>query len=221
MSEAQLRRVIVDVCKRLHEREYVAANDGNVSARVGKDRFLMTPSGVSKGDVTPGSIILCDMNGRKISGAGKITTEVIMHLTVYRERPDVGGVIHSHAPYATALTVAGVKMDAPVFPEVVVHLGRIPTAPYATPASAEGGRAVAKLIRTYDALLLDRAGTLTAGRDPYEAYFRLERMEHAAQIVFLASLLGRVRTMSKSEINRLVEAVKGHGITAKIAKEKK
>ncbi len=218
MSETKLRRAIAEVCRRMHERQYVAANDGNVSARLGGGRFLMTPSGVSKGDVTPRSIILCDAKGRKLRGAGPITTEVLMHLTVYRERPDVGAVIHSHAPYATALSVAGVRLDAPVFPEVLVHLGCIPTVPYATPASAEGAAAVAKLIRRYDALLLERNGTLTAGRDPYEAYYRLERVEHSAQVVFLARVLGRVRTLTRPQVGRLVKALTRLGIAARIAR---
>ena len=218
MSETELRRVVADVCRRIYEKGFVAANDGNVSARLGGGRFLMTPSGVSKGDVTPGSLLVCDMNGKKLRGKGKLTTETLMHLTVYRERADVGAAIHSHAPYATALTLAGVALDAPVFPEVLVHLGRIPTAAYATPASAEGARAVVKLIRRHDAMLLEGNGTLTAGRDPWDAYYKLERVEHSAMVVFLARLLGRVRRLTKPEIGRLVAALALHGVTARIAK---
>ena len=219
-SEEELREEIAAVCRRIYEKNFVAANDGNVSARLDADRILATPSGVSKGDVTPESLLVCDLEGNKLSGDGKVTSEVLLHLAVYEARSDLDAVVHAHPPYATAVTVAGVSLAEPVLPEVAVTFGKIPTAAYATPASAEGPEVIRELIKDYDAMLLDRHGTLTAGRDPWEAYFRLEKVEHAAQVVFLAHQFGGVRTMSKDEIKRLVVALERHGITAKIARLK-
>jgi len=183
------------------------------------ERILATPSGVSKGDVTPESLLVCDLEGNRLAGDRKVTSEILLHCAVYRERPDVNAVVHTHAPYATAVTVAGVSLEDPVLPEVAVTFGKIPTADYATPASPEGPEVIRKLIRDYDALLLDRHGTLTAGVDPWQAYYRLEKVEHAAQVIFLAHQFGQVRTMNADEIGRLVAALKVHGITAKIASE--
>ena len=215
-SEEKLREEIAAVCRRIYEKNFVAASDGNVTTRLDDERILATPSGVSKGDVTPESLLVCDMEGNRISGDRKVTSEVLLHCAVYRERPDLGAVVHTHAPYATAVTVAGVSLEDPVLPEVAVAFGRIPTADYATPASPEGPEVIRKLIRDYDALLLDRHGTLTAGRDVWEAYFKLEKVEHAAQVIYLARQFGQVRTMTRDEIARLVAALKVHGVTAKI-----
>ncbi|HUW59336.1 MAG TPA: class II aldolase/adducin family protein [Planctomycetota bacterium] len=216
-SEEELRKEIAAVCRRIYAKGFVAANDGNVSARLDAGRILMTPSGMSKGDVTPECLVVCDLAGNKLSGDGKPTSEVLLHLAVYEARSNLNAVVHAHPPYATALTVAGVSLAEPVLPEVAVTFGKIPTAEYATPASPEGPEVIRKLIGRFDAMLLDRHGTLTAGRTVWEAYFRLEKVEHAAQVVFLAHQLGQVRTLTPDEITRLVAALKRHGITAKIA----
>ncbi|HUU42819.1 MAG TPA: class II aldolase/adducin family protein [Planctomycetota bacterium] len=215
-TEEKLREAIADVCRRIYEKGFVAANDGNVTARLDAERILATPSGVSKGDVTPESLLVCDLEGNRLAGDRKVTSEILLHCAVYRERADLAAVVHAHPPYATAITVAGVSLEDPVLPEVAVTFGTIPTADYATPASPEGPEVIRRIIRDHDALLLDRHGTLTAGRDPWEAYFRLEKVEHAAQVIFLAHQLGQVRTMSADEIDRLVAALERHGIAAKI-----
>jgi len=217
-SEEELRDEIAGVCRRICEKGFVAATDGNVSARLDGERLLVTPSRMSKGDVTPDSLVVCDMDGTKLSGERRPTSEVLLHLAVYEEREDVGAVIHSHAPFATALTVAGVSLADPVLPEVAVSFGKIPTTRYATPSSSEGPEVIRELIRDYDAMLLDRHGTLTAGGDPWDAYFKLEKVEHAAQVVFLAHQLGNVRKLTPDEIGRLVAALERHDIIAKIAR---
>jgi L-fuculose-phosphate aldolase len=218
MSETELRIAVADVCRRLHDKGFVASNDGNVTARLEGGRLLVTPSGVSKGDVTPESLLVCDMEGKKLAGEGKVTTEILLHLAVYRDRADVGAAVHAHPIWTTACTVAGVKLDEPVLPEVAVTLGRIPTTRYATPTSQEGPDAIRELIGRHDAIVLDRHGALTVGRTPLEAYFRMEKLEHAAKIVALAQMLGRVQTLTPDEIERLCIAVKRHGVTAKIAR---
>jgi L-fuculose-phosphate aldolase len=216
MSELSLRREIAAVCRRIYDKGFVAATDGNVTARLDSKRILATPSGVSKGDVTPDSLIICDMTGAKLSGPGKTTSEVLLHLAVYKARPDINAVVHAHPPYATALTVAGVSLADPVLPEVVVTFGRICTTKYATPASPEGPRAIRRLIKRCDALLLDRHGALAAGHSPWQAYFRLEKVEHAAHVVFLARQLGRVRKLTRAQVRLIVKATAHHGVAAKI-----
>jgi L-fuculose-phosphate aldolase len=218
MSERRLRNEIAAVCRRIYEKGFVAATDGNVTARLDAKRILATPSGVSKHDVTPQNLIVCDMDGRKLSGVGKPTSELRLHLAVYNERPDLRAAVHAHPPYATALTVAGVSLADPVLPEVLVSLGRISTTEYATPSSAEGPRAIRKLIKICDALLLDRHGALAAGRTPWEAYYRLEKVEHAAQILFLAHELGKVRKLTRAQIRRIVKTASRHGLAARITR---
>ncbi len=216
-SEIELREQISAVCRRIYQKNLVAATDGNVTARIDDETILTTPSGVSKGDVTPGMLLVCSMTGKKLSGEGKVTSEILLHLAVYDRRDDVNSVIHAHPPYATALTVAGVSLEDPVLPEVAVTFGKIPTTEYATPASAEGPEVIQSLIGQHDALLLDRHGALTAGTDPWSAYYKMEKVEHASQIVYLASQLGNVRTMTAEEIDRLIEALRRHGVEAKIS----
>ena len=135
--ERLLRRLVAKVCRALYEKNLVAATDGNVSARLGKDRVLITPSSVSKGDVRPRDLLVCDMQGRRIRGPGVPSLEIQMHLAAYRQRPDIGGVVHAHPPFTTAFILAGREgwLNEPLAPEVVAHLGRIPAVPYFTPGS--------------------------------------------------------------------------------------
>jgi L-fuculose-phosphate aldolase len=215
-SEREIRREIAAVCRRIYEKGLVAATDGNVSVRLDDRRILVTPSGLSKGDVTEQNVILCDRAGKKIAGELDPSSEIRLHLAVYDERSDVRAVVHAHPPVATAFTIAGVTLAEMVIPEVVVTLGTIPTAEYATPASAEGPLVIRKYIHNYDALLLDRHGTLTVGKTPWEAYFKLEKVEHAALIQFLARQMGNVRRLSPDELKRLVSASEQRGVTAKL-----
>ena len=217
MSEKELRRQIAQVCHRIYAKGFVAAKDGNVSARLDAKRILVTPSGLPKGEVTPASLILCDLAGRKIRGRLGVTSELPLHLAVYEQRADVRAAVHAHPPYSTALTVAGVSLADAVLPEVVISLGRICTAKYATPSTSEVPRSVANIIRRCDAVLLERHGVLTVGTDPWDAYYKLEKVEHAAKVVTLARLLGRVKNMSRRELKKLVDTFRRRGVTPKIS----
>jgi L-fuculose-phosphate aldolase len=206
-SEAQAREEIVRVCRLLWERSYVAATDGNVSVRVGPDRLLATPSGLSKGFLQEDQLVLTDLNGASVSegpSALRPSSELRMHCAVYRERPDVLAVVHAHPPMATACTVAGVSLMQPVLPEVLVTLGGIPTARYARPSSAEGAVVIRELIREHDAVLLDHHGTLTVGRSAFEAYLKLEKVENAALVLLAAGQLGGVRDLPPEEAEELL-----------------
>ncbi|MCI0477543.1 MAG: class II aldolase/adducin family protein [Anaerolineales bacterium] len=211
--EHELRQRIVEIGKLMHQKNFVAAGDGNISARLDHERLLVTPSGYSKGFLDPEQLIVVDLNGEKIAPAFgkwrdlKPSSEIRLHLECYRQRADVRAVIHAHPPNAIACTLAGISLAKCVLPEVVYDLGTIPTAPYATPTSAEGPIVVRELIKKYDALMLDRHGSVTVGADVWEAYMRLERVEHSAQVTLAAQqALGKpVSALSDDAIYKLVE----------------
>jgi len=201
-GETDLRREMVQVCHALYHRQLVAAADGNVSARCG-GLFLTTPSGLSKGRVQAADLILVDGSGQVLSGNGRPTSELALHLEVYAQRPQAGAVIHAHPPVATALTIAGVSLAEPILPEVVLTLGAIPTAPYATTGTPALAAAVHDLLPHYDAILLEQHGALTLGRTLWEAFDKMEKVEHTAWIVWLAQQLGQVRQLPPDEVARL------------------
>lgn len=193
------QQALVEVCRRLYNRQLLAATDGNVSLRRG-DSLLVTPSGVNKGFIRPEQILTLDLEGRVVEGEGAPTTEILMHLTVYRRRPDIAAVVHAHPPWATACTIAGVSLEPGVLPEVVLTLGAIPTAPYATTGTPALAAAIRELIREYDAVLLAHHGALTLGRDLEDAVNKMEKVEHAALVVALAHLLGGARPLPAAEV---------------------
>lgn len=213
MTESELRDIICEVGRRMYARNLVAATDGNVSARIGDGLFLCTPSGVSKGYMKPADILVADAQGAKVSGAGKVTSEFFTHLAAYEERPDIGAVVHAHPLTATALTLAGISLEAPVIPEVVVGFGTIPTAPYATPGTREGGEVIRPYIQSGDVLLIHRHGAVTVGLDPLDAYHKMEKLEHAAEMVFATRLLGaEPPALSSDELRRLVACRGPYGV---------
>jgi len=207
-KESKLRSLIAKVCRALYEKNLVAATDGNVSARLGPNRVLITRSSVSKGEVRVRDILVCDMQGRKIRGFGAPSNEIQVHLAAYRQRPDVGAVIHAHPPIASAFTVAGHEawLNEPVLPEVVAHLGRIPAAPYFTPGSRVLADAFAMEIKNHDVVLLMQHGAVAVGRNPWEAYLLMEKLENFAMIVKAARELagaGRIKLLSAREVKEL------------------
>lgn len=190
--ETELRQRICEIGKLMHTKNFVAAGDGNLSVRLDRERVLITPSGFSKGFLDPDQLLVVNLNGEKISPQfGKWrelvpSTETQMHLECYRQRADVQAVIHAHPPLAIACTLAGISLAKCVLPEVLYDLGIIPTTKYATPASGENPIAIRELVKSFDAIVLDRHGTLTVGATLWEAYMRLERVEHSAQVTLAA-----------------------------------
>lgn len=202
---------MIEIGKLMHQKGFVAAADGNLSIRLDRERVLVTPSGFSKGFLDVEQLLVVDMTGAKISpsfGKGrdlKPSSEIRIHLECYRQRADVHAVIHAHPPMTIACTLAGVSLAKCVLPEVLYDLGTIPTAPYATPASPEGPIVVRELVKQYDALVLDRHGTVTVGATLWEAYMRLERVEHSAQVTLAAqqTLRAPVDSLPDSAIEKL------------------
>ena len=189
----------------MYDRGYVASNDGNISVRLSENRLLITMTGVSKGYLTPEQLIVVDYDGRVVSGDHEPSSEMKMHLMVYRERPDVHAVAHAHPPTATGFSVAGINLPENLLPEVIVSLGSIPTAPYGTPGTMELVESLRKYVCDHDAILLENHGALTLGPDIITAYHKMETVEHIAQIALVARLLGRVNTIDDENVGKLVQ----------------
>ena len=213
-NEPQLRADIVEVGRRMYARGYTASNDGNLSARLGSDRLLMTPKSVCKGFMTPDMMCITDLEGRKLQGDRDPSSEMLMHLEVYRQRQDVEAVVHAHPPIATGFAVAGIPLDRAVLAEVLTTLGSIPIADYATPSTKELPEAVRKYIKAHDGMLLANHGALTVGGDLFGAYFKMETIEHFATISLVARLLGRENLLSREEVGRLQDLRGSYGIKA-------
>jgi len=213
-TESQLRADIVEVGRRMYARGYTASNDGNISVRLGADRLLMTPKSVCKGFMTPDMMCITDLDGKKLVGDRDPSSEMLMHLEVYRQRPDAQAVVHAHPPTATGFAVAGIPLDRAVLAEVLTTLGSIPIAEYATPSTSELPAAVRKYIKAHDGMLLANHGALTVGADLFAAYYKMETIEHFAHISLVARILGRENLIARDEVLRLQELRGSYGIKA-------
>jgi L-fuculose-phosphate aldolase len=191
------------VGRRLYARGYTASNDGNISTRLDARRLLMTPKSVCKGFMTPDMMVVTDLDGKKLAGERDPSSEMQMHLEVYRQRPDARAVVHAHPPIATGFAVAGIPLDRAVLAEVVTTLGSVPIAEYATPSTKELPEAVRKYVKAHDGMLLANHGALTLGTDLFSAYYKMETIEHFANISLVARLLGGERLLSRQEVDRL------------------
>src|SRR5207253_10733146 len=187
----------VEVGRRMYARGYLASNDANISIRLDDDLILTTPKSVSKGFMTPDMMVVVDLGGKKIRGARDASSELLMHLEVYKNRPDARSVVHAHPPAATGFAVAGIPLDRAVLAEVVTTLGSIPIAEYGTPSTPELPAAVRKYIKAHDGLLLANHGAVTCCRTVMSAYYKMDTIEHFAEISLVARLLGREHLSSR------------------------
>ncbi len=215
-NETELRVCMCEVGRRLYARNLIAAADGNISVRIAPDRFLCTPSGAAKGFMHPHEMVIADGRGRLVSGDGKVSSEFLTHLAAYDQREDVIAVVHAHPPTAVAFTLAGVSLEDLALPEVVFAIGGLPTAPYATPGTPEGAQSVRDLVGRCDALMLDRHGALTLGVSLMDVYLKMEKIEHAAQILLAARTLGKVRTLTGDELGKILRARENYGATGRL-----
>jgi L-fuculose-phosphate aldolase len=217
LTEQRLREEIVRIGQLLWQKNYLAAGDGNISARLGSDHLLATPTGLSKGFLKPEQLLVTDMQGVKVRTFApeasdlEPSSELKMHLEVYRQRPDVMAVVHAHPPIAIALSIAGIPVAPCLFPEVMLTLGYIPVAPYATPGTWEVPEAVRELVRTHDAIILERHGSLTTGHDLFDAYLKQERIEHAAEITYHLKMLGSQGAMPAPDAEKIIELARQKG----------
>lgn len=217
-QERRLRQEIVAIGRLMHAKGLLCGFEGNLSARLDGGRLLVTPAGLHKGLLAPEQLLITDNDGRVVGSLSaatrgfKPTSELPMHLEAYHRRPDVAAVVHAHPPITVALSIAGVPMDTPLLPEVIVLLGLIPTAPYALSSSEEGATAIRELIRDHDAIILQRHGTLTVGATLTEAFMRLETVEQNARIHHLLAQLGADNPLDDHELGRLLDMRRRMGL---------
>ncbi len=219
MNEYELKQLIVDIGKRIWTRGYVAANDGNITVKLNDNEILTTPTGVSKGFMTTDMIIKVDMTGKVLSGssAHKPSSEVKMHLEVYKERPDIGSVVHAHPPYCTSFAVAGIPLNKCVLPEAIIVIGAVPIAKYGLPSTMEIPDSIRPHIQTSDAILLENHGALTLGSDLVNAYHKMETLEHTANIVWKAMQLGNLNVLPENERDRLLALRDNYNLKGRVS----
>jgi L-fuculose-phosphate aldolase len=211
----ELKEQICEIGRRLYAHGYVASNAGNISYKLSEDEILTTPTAVSKGYMDPGMIVLVDRHGKRRYGEWEPSSEIKMHLGIYVHRPDVRAVVHAHPPIATGFAVAGIPLAHCVLPEVVLSLGGVPLAPYGTPSTEELPQQIIPLLEKADAFLLANHGAVTIGEDLFQAYYRMEMVEHFAQILLTAKQLGKVNFLTKENLEKLREIREAAGIKGK------
>ncbi len=211
-TEDQYRQEIVEVARLIYQREWVAANDGNLSIRLDENTLLCTPTNVSKGLVKAEDLILCDMQGKRICGERNCTSEIAMHLTIYALRPDVNAVVHAHPPVATGFASAGRALNLALLPEVVIGLGSVPLCAYGLPGTPALTAGMLEYIPKYDALLMANHGSVAYGADLYAAFFKMETVEHFARITLVAELAGGAKPLPRVEVAKLFDSRARYGV---------
>lgn len=212
-SDFEAKKLICEIGKRMYNRNFVAANDGNISVKVSSNTIWCTPTGVSKGFMTPDMLVKMDLDGKVLSGKCKPSSEVKMHIRVYKENSEVNAVVHAHPLVATSFAIAGINLDKAVLPEAVVLLGNVPVAQYATPGSQEVPDSIAPYCKNYNAVLLANHGALTWGGDLIEAYHRMESLEHYATILmYTGNIINEANELSCNQVEELLKIREKLGI---------
>jgi len=194
----------------LHQRGYVAATDGNLSIRLDDQRIMVTPTSMSKSMLRASDMVVVDREGRRLAGTRNVSSEIAMHLLIYRLRPDVRGIVHAHPPTATGFAAAGLALNQPLVCEVVIGLGSIPLAKYGTPGTPELSDALEPLVPHYDAILMSNHGVVAYADTLHHAYMKMETVEHFAQIALVTHLLGRQQPLSEEDLEKLRQARTKH-----------
>lgn len=207
LSDRAAKEQILEVGRRMYAKNYVVSNDGNITCKVSPTTLWTTPTGVSKGYMTDEMLIKVDLEGRVLQGTWKPSSELKMHLRVYKENPNLIACVHAHPPAATSFAIAGIALDRPILPEAVVQLGVVPVAPYATPGTQEVPDSISPYCRAQNGVLLANHGALTWGTDLMQAYMRMESLEYYALItMYTSSIIGRANELSREQIERLTES---------------
>lgn len=216
-NEYEIKKEMCEIGKRVYNRGMVAANDGNFSVRISENEVLCTPTGVSKGFMTPDYICKVDLDGNVLQAnkGFRPSSEIKMHLRVYKERPDVKSVVHAHPLYATTFAIAGIPLTQPIMPEAVIALGCVPIAEYGTPSTVEIPDAVEKYLPYYDAVLLENHGALTWSTDLLAAYMKMESVEFYAELLYKSRMLGGPKEFDKEQIEKLYEIRRKMGLPGK------
>lgn len=205
ISEWKLKDLMCDIGRRIWLKGFCAGNEGNHSYRISENRILCTPTGISKGNLKPEDLCIVDMEGKQVSGSRKRTSEIRLHLAIYRQRPDVKAVIHSHPPHATAFAVAGVELPTCIHPEAEIFLGAVKTARYVTPGDNRLGDSIAPFVKDSNTILLGNHGVVCYDQDLEQAYYKLEIVDAYARILLLAKQVGNVRPLAADEMKELLQ----------------
>jgi L-fuculose-phosphate aldolase len=211
-TEQQFRDEIVRIGRLMYEKDWIAACDGNITVRLPDERILATPAGLCKGMLEAQDLILCDLDGKKVAGDRPPTSEMGMHLAIYRMRPDAMAVVHAHPPVATGFAAAGRELNVGLLPEVIVGLGSVPLAEYGTPGTPALSEGMLPYLGKYEALLLANHGAVAWGETLLQAFFRMEKVEHFARVTLVAELLGGPRALPRAEIASLFAARERYGV---------
>lgn len=216
-TENEIKQQICDIGKRIYDRRMVASNDGNISVRISENEYLCTPTGVSKGFMTPEYICKIDGEGNVLEAneGFRPSSEIKMHLRVYAKRPDVKAVVHAHPIFATSFAIAGIPLTQPIMPEAVIALGEVPIAEYGTPSTEEIPDAVEKYLPYYDAVLLANHGALSYSDSLLAAYHKMESLEFYAELLFRSRQLGGPKEFTNDQVKRLYEIRRKFGMTGK------
>ncbi|MBR2474627.1 MAG: class II aldolase/adducin family protein [Clostridia bacterium] len=217
VNEYEIKKQICEIGKRIYNKGMVASNDGNISVKISDNEFLCTPTGVSKGFMTPEYICKVDKDGKVIQAnpGFKPSSEIKMHMRVYKERPDVQSVVHAHPLYATSFAIAGIPLTEPIMPEAVIALGCVPIAEYGTPSTEEIPDAVSKYLQHYDAVLLANHGALSFSDSLLSAYHKMESLEFYAQLLYQSKVLGGPKQLTDAQVQRLYEIRRQFGLKGK------
>ncbi|NVN96606.1 MAG: class II aldolase/adducin family protein [Bacteroidetes bacterium] len=200
-----LRKELIEVCHKAYQNKFVSAYDGNLSARIDSSKILITPSAKCKGSLKEDDLIVIDYDGNLIEGNAKVSTEAKIHLFAYKSRPEVQSVVHCHPVYASAFSITNNILDQPIFPEVILSLGRINICPYATPSTPEVPNSMKSFIAHSWVLLLQNHGAISFGKSIEEAYFKMEKLEHFAKIMSVANQLGKINKLNEVQLKKLYE----------------
>src|SRR5262245_24727742 len=211
MNEYKLKEQICEIGRRIYAKGFAAANDGNITIRIGENEVLCTPTMVSKGFLKPEDICKCDLDGKQLAGTRKRSSEVLLHLAVYKQRPDVKAVVHCHPPYATAFAVAHEPIPKCVLPEVEVFLGEVPIAVYETPGTQKFADTIVPYVKDCNTIILANHGTVTFGPDVEKAYWNSEIIDAYCKILLLSKLLGRVNYFTEQQTGELLDLKKRLG----------
>ena len=203
MDINQIKKEIIQTGKRLWSRSMVAANDGNISVKIDDNTILTTATGVSKGFMDEGDIVVVDHAGKQTSDGKKPSSELPMHLEIYKRRGDIKAIVHAHPPIATGFAAAGMQLDKSILPEVILTLGSVTLTPYETTGTEELAKIAGEGIKNHNGILLQNHGAVTVGGDIWQAYYRMETLEHFARITLVTKILGRQSILSDEEIDKL------------------
>jgi L-fuculose-phosphate aldolase len=212
LGEFALKEQMCDIGRRIWQKGFCAGNEGNHSYRIGDNRVLCTPTGISKGFLRPDDICTVDLEGKQISGKRKRTSEILLHLAIYKARPDVKAVVHSHPPHATAFAIANVELPTCIHPEAEVFLGAVKTAKYVTPGDTRLGESILPYVKDSNTILLQNHGTVTFDVDLEGAYYKLEIVDAYARILLLAKQIGSIRPLDGAEMKELLELKQRFGL---------